>query len=439
MKFFASTNSDVPSWLKEHLQNGLPTVGDMFGYLANTGLEFEVLGNETMMQHYAGVILDYCFPFARELQSIQAKKSSISPPVGEGDWDFYYSFLFTLTKKVRKTRKKTLKLELRQQERSDYESVPSEKRIYCIYHKPFPVAHLGKIIPIFAGPAADLAKPEALTDITRCEPRLPNERWSELSAYYKIWREGPRSEVIGFCHYRRLFNFGAKNAAEGGTSLALECVADHSDAFYGEELVKLAKGDVVICARPVDLGMTIWDQYCSVHNSKDWCWIVSRIAANYPCLIPSAASQLTNNLLYSYNMFVTNWTLFDQICCLWFDLLREFERVTPARTHNAYQKRDISFLAERVFDIWIRYRASIGTRIIEVPIFFIESNSNELDRVPAALHRHAHALIVEGGEHGARESRQSLLEPARRLLASRLPDGVKQFLKFHLREMRKTN
>ena len=61
----------------------------------------------------------------------------------------------------------------------------------------------GKIKPIFAGAAADLAASGALTDITEREARLPNERWSELSAYYKIWREGPRSEAVGFSSYRR--------------------------------------------------------------------------------------------------------------------------------------------------------------------------------------------------------------------------------------------
>ena len=109
LKLFASTHSAVPSWLKEHLQNGLPTVGDMFSYLANTGLEFEVLGNETMMQHYGGVILDYFFPFARDMQIIQAQKSLIAPPIGEGDWDYYYSFLFTLKEKSKERPKKRLK------------------------------------------------------------------------------------------------------------------------------------------------------------------------------------------------------------------------------------------------------------------------------------------------------------------------------------------
>src|SRR5262249_541310 len=98
LELFNQDGSDVPSWLQGHLENGLPTVGDMFTYLVNTGLEFEVLGNETMMQHYAGIILDHFFPFAREMQHIQEQKSPISVPIAEGDWDYYYSFLFTVKK-----------------------------------------------------------------------------------------------------------------------------------------------------------------------------------------------------------------------------------------------------------------------------------------------------------------------------------------------------
>ena len=89
--------------------------------------------------------------------------------------------------------------------------------------------------------------------------------------------------------------------------------------------------------------MTIWDLYCTMHNSSDWCWILSKIANKYPCLVPFVESQFNTNLLYGNNIFVTNWALFDQICSLWFDLLRDFERAKPPR-NNAYQGRDISFL-----------------------------------------------------------------------------------------------
>src|SRR5262249_18300264 len=126
-----------------------------------------------------------------EMHNIQTRKSPLAAPIGEGDWDHYYSFLFTL----RKNSKIQLKMLPNQQNISSY-NYDSDAQIYCVYHQPFPVAHLGRIKPIFAGAAANSAKSGALTDITRGESRLPNERWSELSAYYRIWREGPRSEVV---------------------------------------------------------------------------------------------------------------------------------------------------------------------------------------------------------------------------------------------------
>src|SRR5262249_31681485 len=149
-----------------------------------------------------------------------------------------------------------------------------------------------------------------------------------------------------------------------------------------------AKENVVICPRRVNLGMTVWDQYCESHNTEDFCWIISIISSKYPFLRPYISEQLNSVSMYSYNMFITNWELFDQICSLWFDILQEFELHKPRVSISSYQARDISFLAERIFDIWLRYRVASGTRVIEVPIFFIKQ---ELDNLRAERD----ALIAE--------------------------------------------
>jgi Domain of unknown function (DUF4422)/Methyltransferase domain len=353
------TQFGVPGWLAEHLKNGLPSVGSIFEELVKTGLAFELTGNESINQHYAGILLDCFFSFSKGLNNKQLSKTPFVAPVGEAQWDSYYSFLFTVH------------IGTEDRPRVNLNCAGSDAQIYAIYHRPWPTEHLGLVTAVFAGPAADSAPAGALTDILQNEPRLPNGRWSELSAYYKIWKEGPQSDIVGFCHYRRLFNFTDAGSTEGETVLSTKDLEKHTGCYFDEHVLERVRGNAIICASPVWLNETIWEQYGSAHNINDYCRILSSISQRYPNLMPFAVEQFKSNRLYARNMLVTRWSIFNELCTLWFDLLKEFEREVPANRGVPYQNRDISFLAERVFDLWIRHKKSTGTKIIEMPIFII--------------------------------------------------------------------
>ena len=211
------------------------------------------------------------------------------------------------------------------------------------------------------------------TDILRDEPRLTNGRWSELSAYYKIWKEGPRSNIIGFCHYRRLFNFDAAASPGRETVLSMEDLERHTNSFFDAHALEQVRRNAVIVARPCNLGQqTIWEQYASSHNIQDYCRVLNLVTRHYPELSPFITEHFSSNKLYANNLIITNWPIFDEMCTILFEILKEFERVVPRDRADIYQNRDISFLAERVFDLWLRHKQSTGTKIIEFPIFLIE-------------------------------------------------------------------
>ena len=363
--FFRRTGVGVPEWLTEHLENGLPSVGNIFGTLVKIGLPFEITGNESMNQHFAGILLDIFFPFSQELHNLQASKTPFVPPVGEAEWDYYYSYLFTIHADA----------ESRSKAHPDFTYTDlgsGDAQLYCVYHKPWPTEHLGRITPVFAGPAADSAPESALTDRLRDGPRLDNRRWSELSAYYKIWKEGPRSDIVGFCHYRRLFNFGAVGSSNRATVLSIKDLESNTDSYFDVQVLDQVRGNIVMVARPVKLNMTIWEQYALAHNIKDYCHVLNIISRRYPELMPFAVEHFNSNSLYANNMLVTCWPIFDELCTFLFHLLKDFEKIVPYDRASTYQNRDISFLAERVFDLWLRYKQSTGTKIIECPIFLIQ-------------------------------------------------------------------
>ena len=330
------TQIGVPGWLAEHLEKGLPSVGSIFEELVKTGLAIEITGNESMNQHFAGIFLDYFFPLSKGLNNRQLSKTPFFAPIGEAEWDSYYSFLFTIH------------IGTEDRRRGRLDCAGNDAKIYAIYHKPWPTEHLGRVTPIFVGPAADLAPPGVLTDILQNEPRLPNRRWAELSAYYKIWKEGPQSDIVGFCHYRRLFNFADAGSTERETILSTKDLQKHAGSYFDEHVLERVRENAIICAPPDRLGGTIWEQYNSFHNINDYCRIVGSISRRYPDLMPFVTEQFKSDGLYATNMLVTRWPLFNELCTLWFDLLKEFEREVPADRGVAYQNRDVGFLAERV-------------------------------------------------------------------------------------------
>ena len=202
---------------------------------------------------------------------------------------------------------------------------------------------------------------------------MANERWSELSAYYKVWKEGPRSDIVGFCHYRRLFNFGAAASPGRETVLQMEDLESNTGSFFDEQALEQVRGNAVIVPPPFDLGQeTIWEQYASAHNIQDYCRVLNLVTRHYPELSPFIMEHHTSNKLYANNIFITSWRNFDEMCTILFKILKEFEKMVPGNRAGIYQNRDIGFLAERVFDLWLRRKQSTGTKIVEFPIFFVE-------------------------------------------------------------------
>lgn len=154
--------------------------------------------------------------------------------------------------------------------------------------------------------------------------------------------------------------------------MSIKDLESNTDSYFDVQVLDQVRGNIVMVARPVKLNMTIWEQYALAHNIKDYCHVLNIISRRYPELMPFAVEHFNSNSLYANNMLVTCWPIFDELCTFLFHLLKDFEKIVPYDRASTYQNRDISFLAERVFDLWLRYKQSTGTKIIECPIFLIQ-------------------------------------------------------------------
>jgi len=354
---FKRLGVQIPDWLQEHIQNGLPRMADVVSAIASQGYRFSITPNEGFLQHYSGVILDMLFPVSQEIFSELESKAPLEPPINENEWDFYYSFIITIYKK---------KLPAPTSPRNNTAKAIEASSIYSIYHKVLPTDHLDNIIPIYVGEAAQQVGPSSLTDRLRDGSSLDNERWSELSAIHKIWKEGPKSDVVGFCHYRRLFQSDTTSREINISRSEIEKYRIDKDMFSG------MGGDFIITPKKLSISSSVFSQYCVTHNANHICALYNMLEKRRPDLLPYVAEHFGEKLLYANNMFITTWDNFDELCTLWFSILGALESEFPKNSGSRYQRRDLSFLAERMFDIWIRQKIASGVPVVETGIYFVD-------------------------------------------------------------------
>ena len=244
--------------------------------------------------------------------------------------------------------------------------------MYAVVHDPSTIRDVGQVKYIRTGQAKTSLVPVPGSPSLTDGDHLPNERWSELSAIYSIWKDGPVTDVVGFCHYRRFFNFSAAAEDERQQTIEESMIDRVKGDFTCPGLISSIDKGLIVVAKPIDLGMPVFDNYSRYHNTNDYLTMFAIVADSVPWLLPFLAEDFSSSHMYANNMFLMNWERFDTICSAWFSVLMEFcERVGADRA-GKYQNRDVSFLSERLFNALIKYAGSQGIEVRQQPVYFIE-------------------------------------------------------------------
>jgi hypothetical protein len=317
-----------------------------------------------MIQHYGGIFLDQFFSASASLLKVHSSKTVIQAPIIDSEWDIYYSFLFSIDVIYSQHKVKS-------QSSFKLSAIPSDLnlKIYSAFHIPIPLDHFKDISPLVVGGNAEYS--QYLSDILKDGSYLNNARWSELSGIFKIWKEAP-SAYVGFCHYRRIFDLRCQEPNTiRSTRISLGDLPREA-TLLGDSFLKLLDKDTIITPHPKLLNRSIFDQYQLHHKINDLCLTLSILDANFPELSEFTPIVFDSYELYANNMFITSWKNFDEICQIWFTVLTIFEYTVNNNGQNRYQRRDISFLAERIFTIWIHYKKHQGLKLKHCHYFHID-------------------------------------------------------------------
>lgn len=199
-----------------------------------------------------------------------------------------------------------------------------------------------------------------------------NPRYCELTTQYWVWKNQSQAEYIGFQHYRRYFNFSAKQYRENNYGEIIDdYIIPKAAVKYGldeESILRAVQGFDIITSEFQDLRRNIDGhgtplalyQAAPALHLKDLKKICQILCKAHPDYRVDVENYLHGNYSCFCNMFIMRQELFAQYCQWLFPLLEQFERAVDYQTYSKEALRTVGHLAERLFNIWFYHQKRLN-------------------------------------------------------------------------------
>ena len=231
-------------------------------------------------------------------------------------------------------------------------------KIYVITHKKYSMPKERIYIPLQVGAAISNEDYGYLRDDTGENISNKNLSYCELTGIYWIWKNS-REDIVGITHYRRHF---FKNLLTN----------DLKKVLKKEDFVNiLNKYEMIVPQKYIMKKYTVRQEYEKGHYKKDLDNVEDIIEKIYPDYINAFENVMNSHNYYQWNMFITNKKIFDEYAEWLFNILFELEKITDISSYDNYNKRIYGFLAERLFNVWIKKN---NIKVKEIPVVRIDEN-----------------------------------------------------------------
>ena len=252
-------------------------------------------------------------------------------------------------------------------------------------------------IPIQAGAALTDKRITELNDHDGFDESISNRnhRYSEVSAIYYIWKN-IKTPYIGISHYRRRF-------------------------FLTDELLEkyMEEGVDIIIPEPISLPCSNKEKYIEAHYGYDWTLTLQLIKELSPAYYDTALKFSESNSFSPCCMGIYKREVFDHCCSFLFTILERFYQLREEKK-DIYQRRDVGFIAERLFSIYFIYHKN-DLNIIESQLLQLTSKSDPEEEVDVTNDE-----IVKQNAFHLLENRQ--ISRCARLLSYKLADDFSLYL-----------
>lgn len=191
-----------------------------------------------------------------------------------------------------------------------------------------------------------------------------NYSFCELTGLYWM-NQYSDSEVIGLNHYRRYF-------------LNKDVKLFKKNHILSESQIKdlLQHHDIILPIKEEDTfeGMTAKDNFAYKHDVDVWEKCRAFIAELNPDYLVDFDEFGQQTTAYICNMFVAKKEIITSYCDWLFPILFKLHDSIDYDKYDAYNKRMIGFVGERLFNVWINHQRRNGQlSVAERPIYLTDS------------------------------------------------------------------
>ena len=223
--------------------------------------------------------------------------------------------------------------------------------VYTITHKDTKTNIPDGYVFLAVGPNKDTLSIKCIRDDIKNNISNKNNSYSELTGLYWIWKND-NSEHVGLVHYRRYFVSLKKNWLYKGRHIFINKKNKYKILTIDELENELKGYDLIVKNSRYskytneellrkNLGNELWDNLNEIMYSSDQKYIIEY----------EKMSKLHNHI--NCNMFYGNKRIMDKYCEWLFDLLNKVDENHRKKYGEYYHKRELGYLSEILFGIWL--------------------------------------------------------------------------------------
>jgi hypothetical protein len=246
--------------------------------------------------------------------------------------------------------------------------------MYVCYFKPFYTVKNPQYIPIQGGKAIAGFNLNIQGDDTGDNISAYNPIFSELTVVYWVWKNAPKTEYVGFCHYRRFFDFKRNpKFSQGYIRLPEEDIRMVENLPAPDYARLLSDCDIIIPKRIV-LPHSLRKNYEVYHYREHYALLRNTLEKLYPDYLGSFDKVMNGtNKLPAYNILITRWDLFDRYCDFIFPLFFQIQKEIKLPA-DPTQQRVFGYMSERLLAVFI-YHHKLKAK--EYPLFLFNRNAKK--------------------------------------------------------------